>query len=260
MTDPTSVVLEVSVDSVASALAAERGGAHRVELCSDLLEGGVTPSGGMIAMARKRVAIPIHVLIRPRAGDFCYTADEFEVMKRDILLAKQLGANGVVLGILESDGNIDVPRTRELADLAQPLSVTFHRAFDAIRDSAAALEAVVAAGANRILTSGGASTASEGAGTIARMVSMAAGRVTIMACGRIRENNVRWILENTGVCEVHANLGSPVGSPMGVPSDGNAVGSPDGSIRAEVLPATVAAFLKAASGGVGSNETSDHPL
>ena len=123
-----SVVLEVCVDSVASAVAAEQGGTHRLELCANLAEGGVTPSAGMIAMVRKRVGIPLHVLIRPRTGDFFYTPDEFDVMKRDIVLARQFGANGVAVGILTPDGNVDVLRTSELVGMARPLSVTFHRA------------------------------------------------------------------------------------------------------------------------------------
>jgi copper homeostasis protein len=230
---PPSVLLEVCVDSVASAVASEEGGAQRVELCSDLAEGGVTPSAGLIAMARKRIAIALHVLIRPRAGDFCYVADEFEVMQRDIVLAKQLGANGVVFGILAPDGHVDVERTGELVELARPLSVTYHRAFDETFDMPAALEEVVKAGANRVLTSGGAHTGEDGTGMIARLVAAAAGRVVIMACGAIRAGNVASIVERTGVREVHANLRSVVPGSKGR--------------RMEVLPETVAGFLKAAS-------------
>jgi copper homeostasis protein len=207
-----SVVVEVCVDSVASAVAAERGGAHRLELCANLAEGGVTPSAGMIAMARKRVAIPLHVLIRPRPGDFVYTPDEFEVMKRDIVLAREVGANGVAVGILTPDSDVDVSRTSELVGMARPLSVTFHRAFDRVGSHSAALESVINTGADRILTSGGAPTAMEGAQTIASLVVASGERVTIIACGKIRESNVRALLSATGVREVHANLQSPLNS------------------------------------------------
>jgi copper homeostasis protein len=239
------VLLEACADSVVSAQAAAKGGAQRVELCSVLDAGGITPSAGLIAMARKQVTIALHVLIRPRAGDFCYSPDEFEVIKRDIVLAKQLGANGVVIGLLDPDGHVDEARTSELVTLARPLSVTFHRAFDAAPDLPAALEEVIHASADRILTSGGAHTAEEGARMIARLVKAAAGRVAIMACGRIREGNVRGILEATGVSEVHANLYSPVPSLMRV-RDPRSAGA-GGHQRAEVLPETVAKFLEAAS-------------
>jgi copper homeostasis protein len=235
---PCSCVLEVCVDSVASAMAAEKGGAQRVELCSGLAEGGITPSAGLIAMTRKRVAIALHVLIRPRAGDFGYTADEFEVMKRDIALAKQLGVEGVVFGILGPEGRVDVPRTQELVELSRPLKVTFHRAFDA-----------VATGADRILTSGGVPTAKEGADLIASLVTASQGRVIVMACGTIRAANVRKILESTGVHEVHANLQSLVPRPADE-TDRTPFPFIGGRLqRLEVVPETVAAFLAAATDG-----------
>lgn len=203
---PSPILLEVCVDSVASAVASEKGGAQRIKLCGNLADGGFTPSAGLIATVRKKIAVPLHVLIRPRTGSFCYTGDEFEVMKRDIALAKQLGANGVVFGILNRERSVDVARTRELIALSRPLSITFHRAFDAGNDLRATLEDVVETGADRILTSGGAQNAESGAATIANLVKASARRIGIMACGTIRARNVASIIEKAGVREVHAEL------------------------------------------------------
>lgn len=206
----TATQVEICIGSVESARAAQAGGAQRIELCSDLRSGGITPSGGLIAMVRKNVTLRLHVLIRPRAGDFIYSQDEFEVMKRDILLARQLGANGIVLGILQASGEIDVLRTRELVELALPLPVTFHRAFDAVPDFGQALEAVRQTGAVRILTSGGAPDAATGAATIARVVQQAGDSLTIMPGGGIRSSNVARILNETRAREVHASLQAPL--------------------------------------------------
>ncbi len=208
------ILIEVCVDSVASAIAAERGGAQRIELCSDLVEGGVTPSFGVLGVVRSKVSIGVHPIIRPRPGDFCYSDEEFDIMRRDIEVAKSEGADGVVLGILSSDGHVDVERTRELVELARPLSVTFHRAFDVSADLFLALEAVCATGANRLLTSGGEQECLQGVDTIAQLVKASHGRITIMAGGRIGLNNAVTIIERTGVTEIHAGLATPVTSPM----------------------------------------------
>jgi len=208
------IIVEVCVDSVESAMAAERGGAQRVELCSDLLEGGVTPSLGLLGVVRSRVAIAVHPIIRPRPGDFCYSELEFESMRRDIEAAKSAGADGVVLGILEPNGSVDIERTRELVELARPLSVTFHRAFDMSADLFRALEDVCATGANRLLTSGGQQECLQGIDTVARLLRAARGRITIMAGGRIGISNAAAIVERTGVREIHVGLASPVRSPM----------------------------------------------
>lgn len=146
--------LEVCAGSLASCLAAARGGAARVELCASLEAGGVTPSPGMIALARQRLDIGLHVIVRPRGGDFLYADDEFEVMRRDVLACRELGADGVALGLLTADGDVDVERTRELVRLAGPMTTTFHRAFDMARYPEQALEQVIASGCRRVLTSG----------------------------------------------------------------------------------------------------------
>jgi copper homeostasis protein len=207
-------LIEVCVDSVASAVAAQRGGAARIELCSDLIEGGITPSAGLIEVVRDNVTIGLQVIVRPRGGDFCYTDEEFEVMRRDIVVAKNLGADGVVLGILSVDGHVNVPRTRQLVELARPLNVTFHRAFDMSADLFRALEDVCATGADRLLTSGGEPKCLQGADTIARLAKAAHGRITIMAGGGIGHHDATTIIERTRVSEIHVGLGSPVASPM----------------------------------------------
>ena len=203
---PAPILLEVCVETLASAVAAEQGGAHRVELCSNLAVEGVTPSLELIEQVRRRISIPLHVLIRPRAGDFRYTPPEFELMKSGIAHLRQMGVSGVVFGVLSAANQVDVPRTRELVKRARPLAVTFHRAFDESADLPAALELVIQTEADRILTSGGARNAEEGSPMLSDLVKMAAGRVGILACGTIRETNVRKIIEATGVREVHASL------------------------------------------------------
>jgi copper homeostasis protein len=208
------ILIEICVDSVDSAVAAERGGAGRVELCSNLLEGGVTPSAGLIELVRARTSIGLQVMIRPRGGDFYYTPEEFETMRRDIVAAKKLGADGVVVGILHADGSVDIERTRELVELARPLGVTFHRAFDMSADLFRALECVCATGADRLLTSGGEKTALQAVEQIARLVEAARGRIAIMACGGINHHNATSIIEQTGVREIHVGLRSPVVTPM----------------------------------------------
>jgi len=196
-------LLEICVDSAESAIAAQHGGANRVELCSDLLEGGVTPSAGMIAVVRKEISIGLHVMIRPRGGNFPYSSSEFEAMKHDLEVARNLRADGVVLGILNHDGNIDVTRTRELVERARPLAVTFHRAFDMVPNLTQSLEDVIGTGAYRILTSGGEAKAEDALETLATLVEKAGTRITILAGGGIRDHNVKRIIEVTGVREVH---------------------------------------------------------
>lgn len=208
------VLVEVCVDSVASAVAAERGGAQRVELCSDLLEGGITPSLGLLQAVRAGISLAMHVIIRPRGGDFCYSDEEFDIMRRDIEIAKREGADGVVLGILLPSGHVDVPRTRQLSELARPMSSTFHRAFDMSADLQSSLDDVCQTGADRLLTSGGEQDCLQGIDVISKLVKSAQGRIHIMAGGGITANNVAEILQRTGVNEIHVGLATAVQSPM----------------------------------------------
>lgn len=208
------MVLEICVESVASAVAAELGGAQRIELCSNLFEGGTTPAAGLLSVVRRRVSIDVAVMIRPRGGDFLYSEDEFEVMQADVEQAQGLGADAIVLGMLNADGYVDVERTRRLVELARPLPVTFHRAIDMSADLMACLEQVIEAGAQRVLTSGGAQSALEGSGRIRELLAASAGRIAIMAGSGITEANAREIAQATGVREFHASLRRSVPSGM----------------------------------------------
>lgn len=207
------MILEACVDSVESALAAQAGGAHRVELCEDLLEGGTTPSAGMIEVCRERLQIPVHVLIRPRGGDFVYSDVELEVMQRDIALVRRLGAQGVVIGALRPDGTVDVERTRAMLGVARPLSVTFHRAFDFTPDADAALDTLIALGVDRVLTSGQAPSARKGTRVLARLVARAGGRIGILAGGSVSEEDIAEIAQRSGVREVHVRATALLESP-----------------------------------------------
>lgn len=197
------IVLEICIDSVESAIAAQQGGANRVELCDNLIEGGTTPSAGTIALARQNITIDLNVIIRPRGGDFCFSKIEFEIMKRDIQMAKELGANGVVIGLLNPDGSIDAGRTAELVALARPLSVTFHRAFDMARDPYQALETLVELGIDRLLTSGQEISALEGLDLISDLVRQAGDRIIVMPGGGITERNIAKIIDQSRAKEVH---------------------------------------------------------
>jgi copper homeostasis protein len=207
-------VVEVCVDSVESAIAAERGAADRVELCGNLLEGGVTPSAGLIAAVRQAISIQLQVMIRPRGGDFFYTDDEIGIMRHDIKVAKELGADGLVLGILDTEANVDAKRTGELVELARPLTVTFHRAIDMSRDLFLALQTLIDLKIDRVLTSGGEQTAIEGKQIIARLVRDAAERIAVMPGSGIQEQNVRQLIAETGAREIHVGLSAAFASPM----------------------------------------------
>ena len=198
-------LLEVAASSLTSALAAQAGGAGRVELCGQLADGGVTPSYGQVATARDRLRIPLYVLVRPRSGDFLYDEAEFELMQRDIEVCVRLGCDGVVIGALDADAGVDLAGCRALIAAAGGLGVTFHRAFDAARDPARALEDLIALGCERVLTSGGQRSALDGAAHIAALVQQAAGRVRIMAGAGLRPENVADVLARSRADELHAS-------------------------------------------------------
>jgi copper homeostasis protein len=197
------VTFEVCVDSAEAALAAQEGGADRVELCSDLLEGGLTPTHGTLKVARERLRIKIMAMVRPRGGDFCYSDVELAVMREDLLAAKALGADGIVFGLLQPDGTIDRDRTRDLVACARPLPVTFHRAFDMTRDPFEALDVLIDLGVDRVLTSGQEPSVIEGLSLITELGRRAGGRIIVMPGGGITARNVARVVNEAGVNEIH---------------------------------------------------------
>lgn len=199
-------LFELCAETLDSIEAGERGGADRAELCARLDIGGVTPSIDLTVAAVQAVSIPIFVLIRPRGGDFAYSRAEFSLMRRQIEDAKQAGASGVVLGVLHEDGHIDEARSRELVELARPMAVTFHRAFDHTPNLSAALETVIATGADFLLTSGGAPDVLAGAEALDPLVRQAGGRIRILGGGGLRLRNLVEILERSGVHGLHGSL------------------------------------------------------
>jgi copper homeostasis protein len=201
--EEATVIYEICVDSVAGVRAAKAAGAHRVELCADLLEGGLTPSRGMIRQAHTVSGIGLQVIIRPRGGDFLYDDDEFAVMLADIDTARAEGADGVVIGLLTADGEVDAPRTRELIAKARPLSVTFHRAFDMTRDPFKAFETLISLGVDRILTSGQEASVLEGLPLITELVRRAGDKVIIMPGGGITARNAARIIAEARPREMH---------------------------------------------------------
>ena len=199
------ITVEVCVYSIESALQAQEGGADRIELCDNLYMGGTTPSVGMLELAKELLDLDLYVIIRPRGGDFLYTDHEFELMKRDVLMAKKLGLDGVVIGILKKDGTIDKERTSELIALARPMGVTFHRAFDMTPNPYEALEALTDMKVDRILTSGHARSAFHGIKLIADLVAQTNGNLSIMPGSGINEENVAEIIAGTGAREFHVS-------------------------------------------------------
>lgn len=208
------VNMEVCANSVRSALAAQEGGAIRVELCDNLPEGGTTPSYATIALAKKMLSIKVYPIIRPRGGDFLYSDLEFDLMKEDIKICKSLNCDGVVIGILKADGSVDKERCAELIAAAKPMPVTFHRAFDMSNDLEKALEDIIELGCERILTSGGESSALKGADVLAKLIKQAQGRIIIMPGAGVSVSNIADIIKLTGAKEFHASARHAIKSEM----------------------------------------------
>jgi copper homeostasis protein len=199
-------IIEIATTDFTTTKSAVAGGANRIELCSALSEGGITPSYGLIKRCRKAFNVALFPIIRPRAGDFLYNDEEFELMKNDITLCKETGCDGVVIGLLNKDGTIDITRTAQLIQLAYPLEVTFHRAFDRCKDPYKALEQLIEIGCQRILTSGHKPTAPEGVRLIAELVKQADDRMIIMPGSGVRKGNIKMIADKTGAVEFHSSV------------------------------------------------------
>jgi copper homeostasis protein len=206
--------LEICVDNVESAIEAQMAGADRIELCNNLIEGGTTPGYGTIVNARKNLKIGLNVIIRPRGGDFLYSSTDYDIMRKDIEICGECGANGVVFGLLLANGSIDIDRTTRLIELAKPMSVTFHRAFDMCNDPYKGLDDVIATGADRLLTAGQKNKASEGLELIYNLVNRAANRIIIMPGSGINAANISQIARGTGASEFHLTGRKTVDSEM----------------------------------------------
>jgi copper homeostasis protein len=216
--------LEICVDSVESSVNAQIAGADRVELCDNLPEGGTTPSFGTITSARENLTLGLHVIIRPRGGDFLYTDPEYDIMRRDIELCGENGVDGVVIGILRSDGTVDIERTAKLIELAHPMSVTFHRAFDMCTDPIRGLEDIISTGASRVLTSGQKDKVPEGSELISKLVKHAGSKIIIMPGSGLDESNIAEMARITGASEFHLTGRKVVNSEMTFRRDGIPMG------------------------------------
>jgi copper homeostasis protein len=202
------VLLEVCVASIEDALAAQAGGADRLELNAALELGGLTPSLGTLLQVKQAVSLPVVVMIRPRPGGFCYSAADFEVMQRDAALALEYGADGIAFGVLHEDGTVDVERSRRLATLAGSRQAVFHRAFDVTPEPFTALEQLIGLGVRRVLSSGQEATAYNGAVLLRRLIERAAGRIEVLPAGGINRFTLADVFERTGCDQVHASLRS----------------------------------------------------
>jgi copper homeostasis protein len=216
------------VDSVESAINAQIAGADRVELCDNMLEGGTTPSYGTILSAIENLALGLHIIIRPRGGDFLYTDQEYDIMRRDIELCGEYGADGVVIGILRSDGTIDIERTAKLIELASPMSVTFHRAFDMCTDPIQGLNDIISTGASRVLTSGQKDKVPEGSELIRKLVKQAGSKIIIMPGSGLDETNIAEMARITGASEFHLTGRKVIDSDMTFRRDGIPMGGVPG--------------------------------
>ena len=206
--------LEVIAFNIESCVLAQQSGAHRIELCDNPGEGGTTPSIGIIKAARAKIIIELFPIIRPRGGDFLYSDDESDIMKEDILQCKKIGCDGVVIGLLNADGTIDKTRTSQLVNLAYPMCVTFHRAFDRANDPFKAMEDIIESGCERILTSGQQPTASEGIELITALIKQADERIIIMPGSGLRSDNITSIAKQSGAVEFHSSARTTIDSNM----------------------------------------------
>jgi len=207
-------IIEIATSDFTSSFAATRGGADRIELCDNLGEGGTTQSYSTIKQCRGKLDIQLFPIIRPRGGDFLYTNDEYEIMFNDVRVCKELNCDGVVIGLLKADGTVDVERSARLIELAYPMEVTFHRAFDRCVDPLAALEELIQVGCNRVLTSGQRPTVMEGIELIEKLVKAADERIIIMPGSGVRKENISEIASRTGARELHSSLRTKVRSKM----------------------------------------------
>ncbi len=197
------IIKEACIENFAQALAAQKAGASRVELCENLAVGGTTPSFGTIKACVEKLTIPSFVMIRPRGGDFVYSKEELQIMQADINCCKQLGVPAVVFGLLTKDGEIDIVNTQKLVELARPMQVTFHKAFDELKDPLKGLETLIQMGVDRILTSGTKTTAAEGAEILTQLIQQADGRITIIVAGKVTRNNLSELSQTIHASEFH---------------------------------------------------------
>jgi copper homeostasis protein len=210
----TTYIIEIATSDFITTKSAVEGGADRIELCANLAEGGTTPSYGTVKQCRESFDVLLYPIIRPRGGDFLYTEEEFSIMLQDIRLFKELGCDGVVIGMLNRDGGIDYEHSARLVEAAYPLGVTFHRAFDRCREPLEALEQLVEMGCERILTSGQLPTVTEGVELIAELNRKADDRIIIMPGSGLRKENIKWLAEKTGCREFHSSLRGKANSGM----------------------------------------------
>ncbi len=207
-------IIEIATSDFATTQSAVLGGADRIELCANLAEGGTTPSFGTIKQCRDKFTVSLFPIIRPRGGDFLYTNEEFEIMLQDLQLCKQYGCDGIVIGLLDAHGNIDIKRTARLIDAAYPLGVTFHRAFDRCKDPFEAMEQLIEIGCERILTSGQMPSVTDGLDLVAELNTKADTRIVIMPGSGVRKENIKKLAEKTGCVEFHSSLRSKEKSKM----------------------------------------------
>lgn len=243
MSEP-NYIIEIATSDFITTKSAVEGGADRIELCANLAEGGTTPSYGTVKQCRETFDVLLYPIIRPRGGDFLYTDEEFQIMLQDIRLFKELGCDGVVIGMLNRDGSIDIKRAAQLVEMAYPMGVTFHRAFDRCIDPFVALEQLVETGCERILTSGQLPTVSEGADLIAQLNKQADDRIIIMPGSGLRKENIKWLAEKTGCHEFHSSLRGKTSSQMEFIHPGFA-GSAESYTNNAIDPEEVRALRKA---------------